>query len=213
MTRRGAAVTLLVIAEAAISAGLALAPSPAGASSKSSTKAAPMVYVGCKPNPTDPQIEAPLYAQNAGASPRADGWWCELPHATQMPENFVPVRRYVVPIGGTTGTYALFSTQFGTDPLKASTGKVPHITVSAEVNTAVKPPKHLQYPPTRGKSVRLKRHLRANVSVKGKSVVVTWRYPTKGVPKYLRAVTTVIVSASGVPKAEVLDVAKAVYPQ
>ena len=47
---------------------------------------------------SDPSIEAPLYAQQKGASAKSDGWWCQLPHATQVPGGLVPLRRDSAPL-------------------------------------------------------------------------------------------------------------------
>ena len=58
----------------------------------------PLKSVGCAPLADDPAVEAPLYAQQEGASSRSDGWWCQLPHATQVPGGLLPLRRDVAPL-------------------------------------------------------------------------------------------------------------------
>jgi hypothetical protein len=155
---------------------------------------------------SDPQLQAPLYAQNDGASGSADGWWCQLPHATQLPAGFVPVVRSVAPLAN---DYALYSTQYGKHR-NASAG--PNIVVSSDVES-VQSPGRLDYGPrSSGKTVVLHKGVKATVSSADGSVEVTWQYPTHGVPKYLRAVATVSVTGTGVPKSVVVAVARHVEP-
>src|SRR3984957_15089203 len=84
-------------------------PPGAGAAPSPSVNLGPLRPVSCKTLPSDPPLEAPLYAQNAGASPMADGWWCQLPHATRMPASFVAVQRELIPLPN---LYGLYSTTY-----------------------------------------------------------------------------------------------------
>ena len=84
-------------------------PTGAGAAPPPSVNLGPLRPVSCKTLPSDPPLEAPLYAQNAGASPMADGWWCQLPHPTRMPASFVAVQREVIPLPN---LYGLYSTTY-----------------------------------------------------------------------------------------------------
>jgi hypothetical protein len=169
--------------------------------------------VACKPLPSDPPLEAPTYAQNAGASPVADGWWCQLPHATQMPANFVAAQREVIPLPNLYGQY---TTTFVT-PVAAGaasrTGSRSSIVVAPEVNGAVAPGKPVPpSAPPGARQVALAKGITASVVSKGRSVVVTWPYPSSKVPPYLRAVASITVTGTGVPESVVLAVAKHVKP-
>ena len=62
------------------------------------TTVGPLTSVGCAPLAAEPPVEAPLYAQQEGASSKSDGWWCQLPHATQVPGGLLPLRRDVAPL-------------------------------------------------------------------------------------------------------------------
>jgi hypothetical protein len=174
----------------------------------------PMHSVSCGPLPGDPPLETPGYAQQDGAGGGTDSWWCELPHATEMPSNYTAFRRSVSPISG--GTYADYGTEYvpkrtGTKTAAEPTG--PTITVSSEVNSTVTPPAHLHYPNQgTGRAVSLGRGIEATVTSTDGIVTVSWRYPSSGVPKYLRAVVQVSVVGTHVPQATVLAVAKQVRP-
>jgi hypothetical protein len=166
----------------------------------------------CKPLPTDPPLEAPTYAQNAGASPVADGWWCQLPHATQMPANFVAVQREVIPLPNLYGQY---TTTFAPRVAGAAsqTGNRSSIVVAPEVNGAVAPGKPVPpAAPPGARKVALAKGITASVVSTGRSVVVTWPYPSSKVPPYLRAVASITVTGTGVPESVVLAVAKHVKP-
>ena len=169
--------------------------------------------VACKPLPSDPPLEAPTYAQNAGASPVADGWWCQLPHATQMPANFVAVQREVIPLPNLYGQY---TTTFAPPVAAGSasgTGNRSSIVVAPEVNGAVAPGKTARpSAPPGARKVALARGITASVVSTGRSVVVTWPYPSSKVPPYLRAVASITVTGTGVPESVVLAVAKHVKP-
>ena len=98
-------------------------PTGAGAVQPPSVNPGPLRPVSCKALPSDPPLEAPLYAQNAGASAMADGWWCQLPHATRMPASFEAVQRELIPLPN---LYGLYSTTYvasdahrGTEPGEA----------------------------------------------------------------------------------------------
>jgi len=165
----------------------------------------------CRPLSTDPVIQAPSYAQDEGASGAADGWWCELPHATAIPTGFVTLHRYVSTLPH---TYALYITQYaprGTTPTSATAGPV--ITLEVDASSGVLPPHHLRYEHHRhGRPVRLGGRLTAAVLITSHLVSVIWRLPRAGVPHYLSGVTTVTVSGHDVPKATVVAVAKSVKP-
>jgi hypothetical protein len=173
----------------------------------------PLHPLRCTPMSSDPALEAPLYAQEEGAGGGPDGWWCQLPHATEMPAGFVQLQRGVAPLAN---LYAVYSTNYGNRGSGgASIGSAtkPGIVVSADVNSSVAPPAHLQYPPApRGKKVVVARGVTGTMVVNGGSATLTWRYPTSGVPRYLRAVATVTVSGTGVTEGAVLNVARHVTP-
>ena len=48
----------------------------------------PLHSLRCTPLPSDQPVEAPLYAQQEGANGATDGWWCQMPHATEVPAQF-----------------------------------------------------------------------------------------------------------------------------
>ena len=71
----------------------------------------------------------------------------------------------------------------------------------------------LQYPATpAGKKVQLSKGVTATVVTAKNSVRVVWRYPTRGVPRYLQGVATVTVTGTGLPAATVVAVARHVEP-
>jgi len=51
---------------------------------------------GCAPLRRNLGRSSPL-RQQEGASSKSDGWWCQLPHATQVPGGLLPLRRDVAP--------------------------------------------------------------------------------------------------------------------
>lgn len=163
----------------------------------------------CRPMATDPALEAPLYAQDQGASGRPDGWWCQLPHATMVPSGFEQLSRRVAPLAD---LYADYETQYG--PVGSAGGQSgPMILVTDDVNSSVAPPPHLSYPPLpRGHEVSLAGGVTATLVRSGQTTTVTWKFPLHGVPKYLRAVAEVTVRASEVPESTVLGVAEHVRP-
>jgi hypothetical protein len=167
---------------------------------------------GCKPLASDPQIEAPTYAQEEGASGSPDGWWCQLPHATKLPATFITFRRDISPLPN---TYAIYSTQYG--PPKSTTYTItrgPTISVSMDVNSSVSPGRHHNQPAstTDVKKVRLGHGITATVRSHNRLVVVAWNWPTSGVPKYLSAVASVTVTGHDLPESTVIAVARAVRP-
>jgi hypothetical protein len=168
----------------------------------------PMQSIPCRAVSGEPPVAAPLYAQQEGAGAQTSGWWCQLPHATEMPANFVAVSRTVDPLPN---TYADFTTEYA---LKGSTGaNGPTIAVAPDVDSAVGTPAHLQYPQLRkGSLVTLAHGVHATLASSKHLVSVRWRYPSSGVPPYLRGVVTVAVVGSGVPASTVLAVARAVRP-
>ncbi len=192
-------------AVAVVCAGAAAAawwtPGVAGAA------ASPVHAVSCRPLATDPQLQAPLYAQNEGASGVADGWWCQLPHATQMAPGLHAVQRDVSPLAD---DYALYTTVFASHA--GSVVKSPYIEVSDDVES-VQTPGSLNYGrPPRGRTVTLARGVVGTMTTGGGSTEVTWRFPQRGVPAWLRAVATVTVTGTGVPAQTVLAVARRVVP-
>ena len=173
----------------------------------------PLHAVRCGPLPGDPALEAPGYAQEDGASGGKDGWWCQLPHATQVPANFTAFRRTVSPLPH---TYADYGTEYvprGTGNLAAAQAHGPTITVSADVNSTVTPPVHLRYPSEGGgRKVSLGSGVQGTMTAADGIVTVSWRFPTKGAPKYLRAVVGVTVTGTHVPGTTVVAVARQVRP-
>jgi hypothetical protein len=131
-----------------------------------------------------------------------------------MPSNYTAFRRSVSPISG--GTYADYGTEYVPKRTRTKTAAEPTgptITVSSEADSTVTPPAHLHYPnPGTGRAVSLGRGIEATVTSTDGIVTVSWRYPSSGVPKYLRAVVQVSVVGTHVPQATVLAVAKQVRP-
>src|SRR5271154_5450054 len=95
MRSSGRRVTAMGVMLAAVSVvpAIWLSPPVAATSTLGSLRS-----VGCAPLAGDPSIEAPLYAQQEGASSKSDGWWCQLPSATQVPGGLLPLRRDVAPL-------------------------------------------------------------------------------------------------------------------
>ena len=169
--------------------------------------------LACTPLSTDAPLEAPQYAQEDGASGGTDEWWCELPHATQVPANFVERERLVSPIDY---PYADYSTYYGTaktSPTALTDRNGPGVEVSVDGDSSPRLAAHLHYPAVAsGRHVRLAKGVTGTVVKDGQSVTVTWRYPRTGVPKYLAGVAAVTVAGSDVPEASVLAVARHVKP-
>ena len=197
---------------AAVVPALGLGPPSAGAASVpalGSLQSAP-----CTVKAGDPPIEAPLYAQQLGASPRSDGWWCQLPHATQIPSALTELRRDVAPLPN---NHALYETIFTPRGLAFGTSLrtkgLPYLIVSEQVDSSIAPNRATHTPQfSSGPAIELKPGVRAYVSVQGNSTAVTFAYPSNGVPKYLFAVTYVTVSGANVPLSTVVAVAKKVRP-
>ncbi len=188
-----------------------LAPSTAAGATTSATSSS-LRSLHCSPMPTDPALEAPLYAQDEGANGSPDGWWCQLPHATMVPPGFEQVVRSVAPLAN---LYADYQTEYApaTGATRATLNPGPTIQVTDDVNSSVAPPRHLSYPPLpKGTKVSLRHGVTASVHHQGDTTTVTWRFPLHGVPRYLRAVAEVTVRGSGVPGSAVVGVARHVRP-
>jgi hypothetical protein len=185
-----------------------------GPSVAATTTLGPLKSVACAPLASDPAIEAPLYAQQKGASPKSDGWWCQLPHATQMPGGLVALRRDSAPLPN---NYALEQTVYfpaGTAKDAAITANgPPALVVEVKVNSAVAPGATARVPQfSSARKVVLKKGITANVLSDSGQTDVSWAFPTSGVPKYLSAVSSVTVAGFGVPASMVIAVAKHVAP-
>jgi hypothetical protein len=173
-----------------------------------------LTSVRCAPMASDPAIEAPLYAQQKGASSKSDGWWCQLPHATQVPGGLVPLRRDVAPLPN---GYALDQTVFspaGTaKDVSVTSHGPPAVIVEVKVNSVIAPTSTARVPQfSSAKKVVLKKGVTANVLTGSGQTDVSWAFPTTGVPKYLSAVSSVTVAGFGVPASAVIAVAKHVAP-
>jgi len=185
-----------------------------GPSVAATTTLGPLKSVACRPLASDPAIEAPLYAREKGASAKSDGWWCQLPHATQVPGGLVALRRDSAPLPN---NYALDQTVYasaGTAKEAAiSTHGSPFLIVEAKVNSAVAPGATARVPQfSSAHKVVLKKGVTANVLTDSGQTDVSWAFKTAGAPKYLSAVSTVTVAGFGVPASVVIAVAKHVAP-
>jgi hypothetical protein len=186
-----------------------------GVSTADGSPVGPLALLRCTSMASDPAVEAPLYAQDEGANGSPDGWWCQLPHGTKLPVGFVQLQRTVAPLAN---SYALFITRYGmqggTAGTSGSSTHQPHIVISVNVNSSVTPPAHLQDRQALhgGKRIALASGVPATMVTHGTRVTLTWRFPPSGVPKYLRGVATIRLSASGVPETEVIDAARDVQP-
>jgi hypothetical protein len=193
-----------------LAVALVAATWPAAVASAASGSLGP---IHCTPMRTDPALEAPLYAQQAGANGSPDGWWCQLPHATMVPSGYRQVVRTVAPLAD---LYSDYTTQYGptTGARGAGRPNAGHeILVTDYVDSSVMPPTRLHYPPpAKGSKVALGHGVTATMVRQGSTVSVTWRYPVHGVPKYLRAVAQVTVSGTGEPQSVVVGVARHVQP-
>jgi hypothetical protein len=176
--------------------------------------------VKCTTLPGDPLIEAPGYAQEKGANGLTDGWWCQLPHATEVPSGLVARRRFFIPANNT--TYGDYWTWYG-PPSKgratrtaAPTPTIEGVVVADFVYAEATAPKRLVHQPAvkGGKRVELEPGLWGTESVTKTTVQFTFRFPTngKGVPKYLTSVATVTVIGWKESFATVLAVARQVRP-
>jgi hypothetical protein len=203
-----------------IAMGIVLAAAPAvpaiwlGPPVAATTTVGTLRAVPCAPMASDPSIEAPLYAQQEGASAKSDGWWCQLPHATQVPAGLVPLRRDSAPLPN---NYDLDQTVYSSAG-RAKDASItvhgpPALIVEVKVNSAVSPMTTARAPQFAGAgTVVLKKGITANVLTGSGQTDVSWAFPTSGVPKYLRAVSSVTVAGFGVPASAVIAVAKHVAP-
>ena len=185
-----------------------------GPSVAATTTLGPLKSVACMPMASDPAIEAPLYAQQKGASVKSDGWWCELPHATQVPGGLVPLRRDSAPLPN---NYDLDETVYSSagraKDASISAHGPPTLIVEVKVNSAVAPGVTARVPQfSSARKVALKKGVTANVLTDSGQTDVSWAFPTSGVPKYLSAVSSVTVAGFGVPPSVVIAVAKHVAP-
>jgi hypothetical protein len=199
---------LVALATAAVT----LAGPMAGSSTAAASAGTGLRSLRCTRLSSDAAIEAPLYAQQEGASGGTDQWWCQLPHATEVPSTYVELRHLVAPISY---PYAYYSTYYGpSSNATTPTGlSGPGLVVAVDWNSTVRRPRHLTYPaPPKGQEVRLTTRVTGTLVVSKKSVSVTWRYPSSGVPKYLQGVVAITVSGTGLSEAVVLGVARHVVP-
>ncbi len=206
---RRPAVAGIVLAGATAVLGISLGPPLAGA-----TSVGPLGPVRCAPMASDPPLEAPLYAQQKGASSKPDAWWCQLPHATQVPTGLVPLRRDVAPLpNGFAIEETVYTTAGSAKDVSITAKGSPAIIVEVKLNSAVAPgpTAHVaQFSSPR--KVTLKKGVTANVLTSSGQTDVSWAYPTTGVPRYLSAVASVTVAGFGVPTSAVVAVAKHVAP-
>ena len=195
----------------------ALAVIPAillGPSVGASSTLGPLKSVGCAPLAAEPSVEAPLYAQQEGASSKSDGWWCQLPHATQVPDGLLPLRRDVAPLPNNFAIYQTVYSPAGTARDESITANgPPAIVVEVNVNSAVTPGNTARTPQfSSSQKVVLKKGIQANVLTTGGQTDVTWSFSTTGAAKYLSPVSYVTVAGFGVPASSVIAVAKHVRP-
>jgi hypothetical protein len=163
---------------------------------------------------SDPQLEAPLYAQQKGASGKPDAWWCQLPHATQVPAGLVPLRRDVAPLpNGYAIEETVYSPRGTAKDISISPNGPPAIVVEVKLNSVVAPSTTSHVPQfSSSRTIVLKKGVTAGVLTSGGQTDVSWAYPTTGVPKYLSAVASVTVAGFHVPASVVIAVAKHVKP-
>jgi hypothetical protein len=174
----------------------------------------PLKSVGCSPMAAEPSVEAPLYAQQEGASSKSDGWWCQLPHATQVPAGLVPLRRGVDPLPQNFAIYQTVYSPTGTAKDDSITANgPPAIVVEVNVDSSIAPGKAARTPQfSSPQKVVLKKGVQANVLTSGGQTDVSWSFSTTGVPRYLSPVSYVTVAGFGVPASAVIAVAKHVRP-
>ncbi|HSZ37978.1 MAG TPA: hypothetical protein VK773_12870 [Acidimicrobiales bacterium] len=182
-----------------------------GTSGAATTTLGTLKSLACKPMASDPAIEAPLYAQQKGASGESDAWWCQLPHATQVPAGLVPLRRDSAPLPN---NYDLDETVYSPRGRpKDAAITAPALVVEVKVNSAVAPGATARVPQfTSARTVVLKKGVTANVVTASGQTDVSWGFTTSGAPKYLSAVSSVTVAGFGVPASDVIAVAKHVAP-
>ncbi len=199
----------------ALALGLALAiglcSTMAGTGVAGAATAGPLRPLRCTPLSTDVPLQPPQYAQAEGAGGATDEWWCELPHATQLPASYVELKRLVAPLAYPYGLYSTYYAPRGSGSTAAA-GQ-PVIVVTEDANGGVVRPGRLKYPATpSGKKIVLVKGVNATVTQSASSVSVEWRYPRSGVPRYLTGVATVTVSGTDVPESVVLGIARHVEP-
>jgi hypothetical protein len=205
-------VTALALVLVAIGVGTYLLVQPgAGATSAGNAgpAAAGLAFLTCRPLASDPPLEAPEYALDEGARGGNDSWWCQLPHATQVPVGYGPASRYVAPLPN---DYADYSTEYTKGGSTGATDPASNLVVTADVNSAVTPGVTVHKAPKGGQQVKLTNGVTADVVVSGKSVSVGWSYPTTGVPSYLQGVSSMSVVGTNLPPATVVAVAGHVEP-
>ena len=112
----------------------------------------PLQPVACAPMASEPSIEAPLYALKQGASSKSDGWWCQLPHATQVPGGLVPLRRDVAPLPQNFALYqSVYSPPKTAKDVSITAHGPPAIVVEVNVNSAVAPAETARVPQFRAR--------------------------------------------------------------
>jgi hypothetical protein len=178
------------------------------------TTLGPLKSVACKPMASDPAIEAPLYAQQNGASGKSDGWWCQLPHATRVPAGLVPLRRDSAPLPNNYDLDETVYTAAGKEKDAAVNTRSPAIIVEVKVNSAVAPGATARVPQfSSAHKVVLKKGVTAYVLTESGQTDVSWGFTTGGsIPKYLSAVSSITVAGFDVPASMVIAVAKHVAP-
>jgi hypothetical protein len=184
-----------------------------GPSVGATTALGPLESVACKPMASDPAIEAPTNAQKEGASSKSDGWWCQLPHATQVPGGLVPLRRDSAPLPN---EYDLDQTVYAPAGLAGDSSistKSPSLIVEVKVNSAVAANTAARAPEfSSSHKVVLKKGVTANVLTQSGQTDVSWAFRTAHAPKYLGVVSSVTVAGFDVPASVVIAVAKHVAP-
>ncbi len=130
----------------------------------------------------DPAIEAPLYAQQKGASGKSDGWWCQLPHATQVPGGLVPLRRDSAPLPKNYDLDQTVYSSAGTaKDASITTHGPPTLIVEVKVNSAVAPGATARVPQfSSAQKVVLKKGVTANVLTDSGQTDVSWAFSTSG---------------------------------
>jgi hypothetical protein len=203
-------VTALALVVVAVGVGIYLLVQPgAGAtSSGGSGPAAGLALVSCRPLASDAPLEPPQYALDDGARGGADSWWCQLPHATQVPVGFSIVGRSVAPLPDVYADYSTTYAKGGSD----NSASQPSVVITSDVNSAVTGAGTIHKAATGGQKVTLADGVVAHVTVIGNSVSVHWSYPTSGVPSYLQGVSSMTVQGTNLPAAVVEAVAGHVAP-
>ena len=169
-----------------VAAALTLWLGPAGGAGAASSLGS-LKPVRCAPTATDPPARSPaLRATGRGQWP-ADAWWCQLPHATQVPSGLVPLRRDVAPLPN---NYAIDETVYSAaglanDASIGSNGSA-SIIVEVKVNSSIAPGTTPHVPQfSSARTVLLKKGVTGDVLTGSGQSDVSWAYPTAGVPKYL----------------------------